>query len=119
MFRKDIFRLEKTKGEEMITKNKETIVKLQQEIRDTIKFAHSCLDAERVELAYLKRDLLLVELKATIQTSIEWCEDEIEFFKDNFYQRYNSHWTHENIENKFKELTTHLKWLKEQWEMVK
>jgi hypothetical protein len=95
----------------MINKNKEEIEK----IKDLIKsFKEGNIDT------YALRK----ELKATIKTSIQWCEDEIELIEnvidgiildDNIELDINE--IHlklkRNLKNKLSQLQIHLTWLKE------
>jgi len=90
----------------MINKNKETIEKLQILINQGKDF---CKRNNFNKKTYEYLDLVIgrkVELKATIKTSIEWCEDEVKELKW-FYKKGN------RAERKLIELESHLKWLKE------
>jgi len=55
------------------------------------------------------------ELKATIKTSIEWCEDEIKFLNER-KKAYNDdeRFMFSNFGERLEQLQTHLNWLKEQ-----
>ena len=100
----------------MITKNKETIEKIEQEIEGCFKDE---TNSPEINELYIN---LKTELKATIQTSIEWCEDEIEFLdaitKWRSWERM-SEFAQENIRNRIKGFQFHLKWLKEEQEKFK
>jgi len=91
----------------MINKNKETIEKIEKEIEECFKDETN--NPETNEL-YLN---LLTELKATIKTSIEWCEDEIEFLKSEFfgYPTLEERFIRIKIRERLENLKSHLKWL--------
>lgn len=84
----------------MITKNKETIEKLQKKV-------------DRAKECNCSSYPFELELEATIKTSIEWCEDEISFL-ENDIDGLNSSLTDEAVKDKLNQLKSHLKWLKEQ-----
>jgi len=113
----------------MINKNKETIVKLQQGCGKG--FYSNRGRAIEGQCGYDKRycETCQAKLQATIQTSIEWCEDEINILSkiQNITNNYHSQIPlieigRENvlndldnevgIDNYLKRLTTHLNWLK-------
>ena len=119
----------------MINKNKETIVKLQQgcgkEFEYTNDYSPHYINCGN---KFANTDKILgptcqAKLQATIQTSIEWCEDEINILSkiQNITNNYHSQIPlieigRENvlndldnevgIDNYLKRLTTHLNWLK-------
>jgi hypothetical protein len=129
----------------MITKNKEEIEKMQEELENKIQeelernesyFKASNYNPENwrsivlrdIEVTNINYLVLKERLEATIKTSIEWCEDEIEFLEHDCricvkcftipYGDGNCHcgkneWDYK-IEDKIKQLQTHLNWLKEQ-----
>jgi len=119
----------------MINKNKETIEKIEkgcgawsQGVVKGLSVQMQCGNTgfkDKLALCEICR----AELKATIKTSIEWCEDEIEFLnsKENgllkFILWHNQRsllpydwfdYEHPRILKRLEQLTTHLKWLKEQ-----
>ncbi len=96
----------------MITKNKETIEKIEKEINE-----------------YTNTNLLQKTIKETkrnerIQTSIEWCEAWLERLKimKLGLKRKEDSWTFKTllqIEEDKKQLQSHLKWLKQKEEELK
>ena len=85
----------------MINKNKEEIEKIEREINQRVK------DKENKSFSNTEQmnDLLLIiaraNFKERIKTSIEWCEDEIEFLEEfnEFYKLSRQHVI--NVECKF------------------
>ena len=115
----------------MINKNKETIEKMEEEIDKLTyhKNHETCPECNLCGTCEILLKPLKTQLKATIKTSIEWCEDEIEFLnsKENgllkFILWHNQRsllpydwfdYEHPRILKRLEQLTTHLKWLKEQ-----
>ena len=91
----------------MINKNKQTIEKMKEESKtySTYDWGYSFLQ---------------LKLKTTIETSILWCEDEIEFlnkwitvFEVIIMEEGTKIEMLQYLDERKEQLTTHLKWLKE------
>lgn len=95
----------------MITKNKTEIEKILKEIEELKKDDLSCQFTAQYdeEIETLKKIL-----QATIKTSIQWCEDEIEFLKvlDKHCRKKELLIINE-VDDKLQHLQSHLKWLNE------
>ena len=90
----------------MINKNKEQIEMIEELIGHNLK--HGFQRGSQVNM------LLDIELEATIKTSIDWCEDEIEFLDKILKTPMEPCKESILILKGINELQTHLTWLKEQ-----
>ena len=97
----------------MITKNKETIEKLQEGCFS--EFSYDSYDSYDICQKGGLCPRCEGKIEATIKTSIEWCEDEIDFLNLKKIQIVGKTKDIEfEIRKRLQQLTFHLKWLKQQ-----
>ena len=106
----------------MINKNKEEIEKILKKIEKRAKFLtfHNKSIQRQMRMCDFELRDLMLQLQERIKTSIEWCEDEIEFLENLTMPLINNSMDskinqrfYKEFEEKKEQLQSHLKWLKQ------